>query len=189
MRQKRITKDQLQSIYRDHLSRDFITAELKSRSFFEDDFDRGVYFGDLFYDQDRLIAYTFYGKRPGGNYLLLDYLAVLPEERSKGYGAEILAALKKEAAAYDGVIVEAEAIDAAKDEQEQTIRRRRIAFYRQNGLKELKLRAEVNGVTFTLLLLTDKEKPAEEKIIKEELAAIYHTLYEHTEFKNAWRLF
>mgnify|MGYP000892626031 CR=1 FL=1 len=189
MHQQKITKDQLHTIYQDHLPRDFIMAELKSISFFEDNFARGVYFGDLFYVEDQLVAYTFCGKRPGGNYLLLDYLAVLPQERGKGYGTEILAALRKEAAAYDGVIVEAEAVDTAKNEKEKNLRQRRIAFYRRNGLMEMKTRSEINGVTFTLLLLTDKEKPAEEETIGRELTAIYQTLYNHTEGKDVWRIF
>lgn len=189
MRRETITKDQLQSIYQDHLLRDFVTAELKSISFFEDKFADGIYCGDLFYDQEQPVAYAFYGKRPGGNYLLLDYLAVLPHHRGKGYGGKIITAIKKKTAAYDGVIVEAEAIAGTRDEKEQSLRRRRIQFYRQNGLEELQLRAEVNGVAFTLLLLTNKAKPAEEAVIEKELAAIYETLYENTDFQKAWRIF
>lgn len=188
MHYQKIAKDQLSDVYHTHLRRDFISAELKPVSFLEEKFDCGAYFGYFFYHQDELVAYTLFGKTPSRNYLLLDYLAVLPEHRGKGYGSEILEIIKKETVGSDGVIIEAEAVEKAKDEKERAIRARRMAFYENNGLKQTRLFSEINGVIFSLLLLPggialDRDK------VKKELSSIYHTFYDKGSYSKSWHIY
>ena len=69
-------------------------------------------------------------KRPGIPLVLLDYLGVTGKLRSGGWGAWMLAKLKEQGRP---LVLESELPVADAPEQENAIRRRRIAFYERNG--------------------------------------------------------
>ena len=69
-------------------------------------------------------------KRPGIPLVLLDYLGVTGKLRSGGWGAWMLAKLKEQGRP---LVLESEMPVADAPEQENAIRRRRIAFYERNG--------------------------------------------------------
>ena len=69
-------------------------------------------------------------KRPGIPLVLLDYLGVTGKLRSGGWGAWMLAKLKEQG---KPLVLESEMPVADAPEQENAIRRRRIAFYERNG--------------------------------------------------------
>ena len=69
-------------------------------------------------------------KRPGIPLVLLDYLGVTGKLRNGGWGAWMLAKLKEQGRP---LVLESEMPVADAPEQENAIRRRRIAFYERNG--------------------------------------------------------
>ena len=69
-------------------------------------------------------------KRPGIPLVLLDYLGVTGKLRSGGWGAWMLGKLKEQGRP---LVLESELPVADAPEQENAIRRRRIAFYERNG--------------------------------------------------------
>lgn len=69
-------------------------------------------------------------KRPGIPLVLLDYLGVTGKLRSGGWGAWMLRKLKEQGRP---LVLESELPVADAPEQENAIRRRRIAFYERNG--------------------------------------------------------
>ncbi|MBR5642409.1 MAG: N-acetyltransferase [Firmicutes bacterium] len=69
-------------------------------------------------------------KRPGIPLVLLDYLGVTGALRNGGWGARMLGWLKEQGRP---LVLESEMPVADASEEENTIRRRRIAFYERNG--------------------------------------------------------
>ena len=69
-------------------------------------------------------------KRPGIPLVLLDYLGVTGKLRSGGWGAWMLAKLKEQGRP---LVLESELPVADAPEEENAIRRRRVAFYERNG--------------------------------------------------------
>ena len=69
-------------------------------------------------------------KRPGIPLVLLDYLGVTEELRGGGWGARMLGWLKAQGRP---LVLESELPVADAPEEENAIRRRRIAFYARNG--------------------------------------------------------
>ncbi len=85
-----------------------------------------------------------------GDLVLLDYLAVAPEGRSRGVGSETLRQL---AARFAGsrLLIEIELPDEAAANNSQRLRRRQ--FYLRAGFAELDVRVSLAGVPMELLSL------------------------------------
>ena len=97
--------------------------------------------------------------------VLLDYFAIKPEFRGKGYGSKVLRMLCEQ---YEGkrFFLEIESTKVDSDNKEQRLNRK--AFYLRNNLKEVGLEANVFGTEMELLSL-DAELNFEE----------YRGMYEH----------
>ena len=68
--------------------------------------------------------------------------------------------LKAHYGGFDGLLVEAEAEDPQAGEEQNTLRRRRIDFYRRCGFRMLDYKARLFGVTYAMLAsgaLTDAD--------------------------------
>ena len=84
-------------------------------------------------DADSLpIGFACLWKRAGIPLVLLDYLGVTASRRSAGLGAWMLARLKEQGRP---LVMESELPVAGDAEEENAIRRRRIAFYERNGFQ------------------------------------------------------
>lgn len=95
------------------------------------------------------------GKRAGymllcrdGEYTLLDYYAIEPEYRSKGYGSAFFRAV---CGRLPGLLLEVEDPAFAQDGADREKRERRIAFYARNGCAMTALRADVMGEKYCIM--------------------------------------
>ena len=90
------------------------------------------------FDEGAMLGYaTFWMEPKDTAYILLDYLGVTAARRNGGLGGEIL---RRVVAAYSGrsrVLTEAEQPVPGGEEEENAIRRRRIAFYERSGFAPL----------------------------------------------------
>lgn len=111
-------------------------------------------FYDLFglYEGNTLLGYAGMMKRPGADYVLLDYLGVTAARRSGGLGAELLRRLGERCADRPGVITEAETPVPGDSEEENALRLRRIGFYKRCGFTPVYEMASC-GSRFQALLL------------------------------------
>lgn len=90
------------------------------------------------------LAITMNGK----DLILIDYFAIDDEKRGKGYGSKALKLLQEKYAAYR-LFLEIERTDVEADNLEE--RKRRKAFYLQNGMSEMNVNAILFGVEMELL--------------------------------------
>ncbi len=162
---KQLSKEEILSVYIADSIRHFPENERKPVSSIERMTDEGIYIGyGLFFHcrPDKLISYAFFTALPEEKISLLDYFAVMEDYRSLGIGSLFLQQMKLSAAGYDGFLIESEDPGYAKDEQELTIRNKRISFYTKNGAVPTGLTAKVFGVPYRLLYfpLPSKETPS-----------------------------
>ena len=97
-----------------------------------------------------------------GKYLYISFIAVAPEVRSRGYGAQMLELLRQ---GYPerALLVEVEAPEETSPNCGQRVRR--IDFYRKNGFHDLDRTITGRGVTYALLSTdTDFDREAYWKI-------------------------
>lgn len=192
MRFIELTDEQITDIYNTHMQVDFPKSEIKPLKVILEAKAKGFYvcFGlfDIIKDcennngdekesvKEKLVAYAFLANDRGKRLFLLDYLAVIHGLRGSGYGGKMLSKLKEyfyENTFVNALIIEAESIGSSENEEEVFVRKRRIHFYKKNGLLEQPFLSEVFGTVFTILILWIRE---EEINILEEYKNIYKSI-------------
>lgn len=125
-----LNENEIRTWYERELTCTFIPQECKP---LEDIFrligeDRYEIWG--LWDSEVLAGYACLWKAPDLALVLLDYLGVTAARRNEGLGSEILRRLQAQGRP---LVTESELPVAGDSAEENTIRTRRIAFYRRNG--------------------------------------------------------
>lgn len=149
-----LSREELEQVYRVHMTRDFPPEERKPLSRIQALTERGFYkpYG-LFDEGGELLAYAFYcGTGEDDPYVMLDYLAVTEGRRNQGTGSAFLREmLDRSCADGRGVFGEAECPDTG-DEETDALRRRRLGFYDRCGLRRAGFTERAFGVHYVVLL-------------------------------------
>lgn len=141
----------MQDIYQTFLVHDFPAQEVKPFSAIASMYQRGVYFGFAFFEQDEIVAYAFFVQPENAQTVLLDYFAVVSDRRGQGIGTKALQLMREELPFLDGIVLESEDPEFSENQAELTKRNRRIAFYERAGVRMTKLGAQVYGVDYVIM--------------------------------------
>lgn len=183
METRSLDLQQTKQIYDTHMKEDFPADEIRPWKWFAAMWDQGTYESLALYDEDNLVAYAFFVKKPGFSYVLLDYLAVCREFRGGGYGSRFLALMREYFAGLDGIMLECEAVSGAGDDEERRMRQRRIGFYVRNGAVATGAWCRMFGIHFSILMYPVGEK----KMIPEAAPAIMDEIYRVMYAPEAYR--
>ena len=171
VRVRTLSLEQVRGLYAQRLKRDFPPDELKPLSRIERALARGEYACYGAFEGESILAYAFFvllGRRA-----LFDYYAVDAALRDRGIGSRFIRALiEGPLADMDCVLLEVDDPDSAPSPEEAGVRRRRLAFYLQNGLVETGVRATVYGVDYLILSLPVGNRPD-----PEQTRRVYAELY------------
>jgi GNAT superfamily N-acetyltransferase len=107
------------------------------------------------FESGGLVGYAAIWKAPRLPLVLLDYLGVTALQRNQGLGACILGKLKEQGRA---MVVEAELPVNGDAAQDNSLRRRRIAFYQRNGFTKGYVMATC-GMAWQALLVGTEHLP------------------------------
>lgn len=140
-------------VYNTYMKDDFPPDELKPLKTILDMMDKGIYECLGLYEDNEFLAYAYFVRNQERRTLLLDYLAVCPQYRSGGYGSAFLEQMKHYYKDENAVILECESERTAPDEEQRSIRRRRIAFYKRNGCRQTRTKANLFQVEYDILYL------------------------------------
>ena len=160
----------VEQIYNTHMQKDFPVDEIKPLDMIRQLWNMDVYECYTLSDEDAILGYAFFVRRERD--YLLDYLAIAEEHRNEGLGTLFLRQLKDCIQGADCIVVEVEDPDRAKNEQDRTLRERRLQFYLRSGYLPSELTARVFGVDFRII-----EAPAAAEHTAEELRTVYTELY------------
>ena len=144
-----LNKDQIASLYNEHMVHDFKKDELKPLKMILKALDDGIYECLGLSDGAGLLGYTFLVRQ--GKRYLVDYLAVYPEERDKGRGAAILKLLSEYITDAEIMIIEVEDPFYAESSEEKEIQERRVSFYLRNNCVDTRVRVRCFGVPFIII--------------------------------------
>lgn len=173
---RELTIQEMESFYNIHLVKDFPKDEVKPFSRIKDMYEEGNYFGYGLFEGKELRAYAYFVGQLQGEMVLLDYLAVVEEFRFAGYGSKFLQLLGKELSCIDGIILESENDEFAHNEEDKKVRKKRLQFYKRNGLKDTGIRSQVFGVEYIIMYLVCK-KEFEKKEVLTSLESIYKDMF------------
>lgn len=169
MNLKQLTDEDIIKIYNNHMIVDFPAEELKPLDVIQKLIKRKIYISYGLYDDEELLAYAFLATSK--SYLLLDYYSVCVKYRNKGIGSEFLNILKKNCKNYKGIIVEVESIKCAPNKTEEIVRKRRIDFYKKNGMRMTNISCDLFNVNYSIMCLCNDE--LDDSCIYEGLKSIY----------------
>ncbi len=155
MRLGRLTKAQVEDIYKNKMTEDFPEAEIKPLEVILKAIDNDIYEPLGLFDDDKIIGYTFLAKL--GNDYLVDYLAVYVDSRNSGAGSNMVQLLADYLKEAGNIIGEVEDPDHATDADEKDIQIRRLNFYMRNGCTDTGLRVKCFGVPFRIFRVGQKQ--------------------------------
>lgn len=169
MNLRQLTDGDIKEIYNKHMIIDFPAEELKPLDVIQKLLKRKIYMCYGLYNNEELLAYTFLAASK--SYLLIDYYSVCAKYRSMGIGSKFLNILKENCKNYNGIIVEVESIKCALNETEKVLRKRRIDFYKKNGMRMTNISCMLFNVNYSIMCLCNIE--LENSRIYEGLKNIY----------------
>lgn len=174
---KQLHVSQLHEIYHTRMQADFPPAELKPFSTIEHLTKQGVYISFGFFGgAEEILSYALLAKTFKGKAAMLDYYAVSSAQRGTGIGGAFITQLphKLTPMGIDYMLLEVECVEAAENEEEAQIRKRRIHFYKKNGCLMSGVRSKVFGVDYNVMYLPFLNETIGNGTIMNELDRIYH---------------
>lgn len=172
-------------VYNTYMKDDFPPNELKPLKTILDMMDKGIYECLGLYEDNEFLAYAYFVRNQGRRTLLLDYLAVCPQYRSGGYGSAFLEQMKHYYEDENAVILECESERTAPDEEQRSIRRRRIAFYKRNGCCQTRTKANLFQVEYDILYLPLSKTEVDAAV---EIYALYGCMFPPAVFERHARV-
>ena len=173
---KQLNMQQIKEVHQCYLVHDFPIEEQKPLEFIESLVNKKVYICYGLYKEENLVAYAFFCKGTESNCILLDFLAVVKEYRSDGYGSKFLKMMQETLTDYDGIIFEVESGKSAKNSEEQIVCERRIDFYHRNGVRDTDNYCLYFGVDMIIMYMT-LVRELDDDTIDKNLDNIYHTMF------------
>ncbi|MGM9551489.1 MAG: GNAT family N-acetyltransferase [Clostridia bacterium] len=155
MNYKIATPKEIEHIYETFMKKDFPPLELKPLGAIIHSVKRGWYNVFIAYDENEIKGYACIADC-GNSIGFLDYFAIVKECRGTGVGTEFFKELDK-LTNFDCILLETESIESAKNDEEDFIRKRRIAFYKRSGCIDTGCMYNVFGVEYNILINKEKE--------------------------------
>lgn len=166
---------ELEKIYREHMKKDFPPSELKPFAMIKKEIVKGEYVCYGLFSEDALLGYAFLAAEntdSGIKNYLLDYFAVVKNERGKGRGSGFIKMLAEEISINGIFICEAENPQYAENDEDRSTRQRRVDFYLRNGFIHTGVTARLFGVEYVIL-----EIPKGKKHTEDEIKRFYSDIY------------
>lgn len=178
---RKVDFKEFKKIYLHHLTADFPRMERRPLFSIRSLFKRGLYEAYVYEENGQLLGYAGLIYAADRQCTLLDYFAIVKEQRGTGLGSGFLTLLRSSIDA-EGMIIESENPEDASTGTERDIRRRRIAFYQKNGAMGSETGWYAFGVNYCLLWL-----PGEHEPMPEELGKVILGIYEQGLMKRLAR--
>lgn len=135
---------QVETLYGTRLKDDFPPDELKPLESMRRSWEKGAYDCYGLFDGGDILGYAFFVRR--GRDLLLDYFAIVREQRDRGLGSLFLRQLTGHIRGAECAVCEVQDPDKAESAEERTERERRLRFYLRGGFRKTELTSVLFGV-------------------------------------------
>ena len=177
---------QIRALYRKRMKQDFPPDELKPLAMIEKALARDEYVCYGAVNGNDILAYAYFVKLKEQEkpYALFDYYAVRQDIRDRGVGSRFMQALiAGPLREMDCVLLEVDDPARAETPEETDKRKRRLAFYLRNGLRDADVKATVYGVQFKILTLPVGRALSREEV-RQKYAALYRALLPESLFQE-----
>ena len=153
---RNINKEEYKELY-SHMKRDFPYNELQPFFSVKRNFDKNIYEG-FYFTENADIGYAVITAPENLKYALINYFAVFPEYRSKGYGSEFLKIILNRYSDRT-LVLEADDPSSAKTAATRDEAVRRVKFYERAGFRIIPTtKAKIFGVNMVIMASGQEKK-------------------------------
>lgn len=124
--------------------------------------------------KSELVGFMLLNRVKDNGYVVLDYLAILPQHRNSKFGTKALQILLEREKESKGIFIEIEKVGLGKDTEANLLREKRRNFYEKIGFKELNFDLFLFDVIYTPYLFSNIKE--DEDIIIDEILNIYESI-------------
>lgn len=124
--------------------------------------------------KNEIIGFMILNKVKDKGYVVLDYLAILPQYRNSKFGTKALQILLEQEKENSGIFIEIEKVGLGKDTEENLLREKRKQFYEKVGFKKLNFDLFLFDVIYTPYLFSNIKN--DETMIIREILNIYEAI-------------
>ena len=124
--------------------------------------------------KNEMVGFMLLNRVKDKGYVVLDYLAILPQYRNNNFGTKALQILLEQEQENKGIFVEVEKVGLGKDIEENLLREKRKSFYEKVGFKKLNFDLVLFDVIYTPYLFSNREN--DEDTIISEIFNIYESI-------------
>jgi len=135
-------------------------------------YDTGRYLCLVYEDESQIVAYATFIHDETMSSVLLDYFAVDEKCRGSGVGSKLISLVCEYWKDKAGIIIECETPDTAKNEEDRSLRKRRIDFYLRAGAVITQARWRMLGVKYNILWLPTSQTNAQPDVVH-DIAKLY----------------
>jgi len=138
--------------------------------------------------ENKVIGFFIVNYLKNNLYLVLDYFAIWPESQNRGYGTDAVKLLKEMYIKYDGIFIEIEKIEEAKNASEEKTRQRRAKFYEKLGFCKMKFDLDLYGVLYSPYILPCKKESFNNAEVIKRIFEIYSAILGEKNVKKKCRI-
>ncbi|OUP76715.1 hypothetical protein B5F08_10200 [Anaeromassilibacillus sp. An172] len=172
---RELNKADIEFIYKNRMENDFPPEEIRPWDMFERSFSMGLYTGYGLYENEKLLSYATFTFSNNNDTILLDYYAVDSSLRGKGIGANFLSELSKKL--QDKLILlEVENPKFSKNDDDLSVRTRRINFYKRCGAYLSNTTSKVFEADFAIMYISRKGEKSDGEIAS-AIKEIYRSMF------------
>lgn len=124
--------------------------------------------------KNEMVGFMILNRVNDKGYVVLDYLAILPQYRNNKFGTRALQILLEQERDNSGIFIEIEKVGLGKDTEENLLREKRKNFYEKIGFKKLNFDLFLFDVIYTPYLFSNIKD--NEDIIIDKIFNIYEAI-------------
>lgn len=168
MELKKVSLERFKKIIYPEYKKIFPLGERKSYRRFKKSYTKGITDIIEITIENEFIGFFIMNYIKENPYIVLDYFAILPKYRCKGYGTEAIKLLKEMYKNYNGIFIEIEQVGGGDTKEENNERQRRARFYEKLGFYKLDFDLKLFAVTYSAYILncSSDENLPNDKIIE-----------------------
>ena len=124
--------------------------------------------------KNEFVGFMLLNRTKDNGYVVLDYIAILPQYRNNKFGTESLKILLKQEEKNSGVFIEIEKIGLGKTKEANIEREKRKKFWERLGFNKLNFDLWLFGVIYTPYLYSNVKN--DENAMIDEILNIYNSI-------------
>lgn len=124
--------------------------------------------------KNKMVGFMLLNRVKDKGYVVLDYLAILPQYRNNKFGTRALQILLEQERETKGIFIEIEKVGLGKDTEENLLREKRRNFYEKVGFKKLNFDLLLFDVIYTPYLFSNTN--GDENMIIDDIFNIYESI-------------